>query len=162
MLGEINEMAASSKFDLSSGSPDKLAYSSVPRGVYTSASLDRSGSFREGMDNRILSALPSMSRSGSTVSQGDLMSFFHGLPLNTKLMASDHKIPRQGEVKRVIAAAFGISPADSPSVSLNGKLVPASSLEDLKRVRTNLHESSNRARYSSSPLFFGIATYKCN
>ncbi|XP_043706101.1 uncharacterized protein LOC122655817 isoform X2 [Telopea speciosissima] len=142
-------MAASSKFDLSSGNSDRPTYPSMQRGMYTGASLDRSGSFREGMDNRLLSALPSMSRSSSSVSQGDVMNFFHGLPFNTKFMAPDNRFPRQGEVKRVIASALGVSPDDSPSVSLNGKPLPASSLEELKRVRANISESSDKARERS-------------
>ncbi|XP_042488480.1 uncharacterized protein LOC122068667 isoform X2 [Macadamia integrifolia] len=138
-------MAASSKFDPSSGNTDRPTYPSMQRGMYTAASLDRSGSFREGMDNRI-STSPSMSRSSSSVTQGDVINFFHGLPFNTKLMAPDHRCPRLGEVKRVITSACGVSPDDSLSLSLNGKPSPAFSLEELKRVRTNISESSNRAR----------------
>ncbi|XP_043721272.1 uncharacterized protein LOC122668803 isoform X2 [Telopea speciosissima] len=138
-------MAASSKFDPSSGNTDRPTYPSMQRGMYTAGSLDRSGSFREGMDNRILSTLPSMSRS-SSVTQGDVMNFFHGLPFNTKLMAPDHRFPRQGEVKRIITSALGVSVDDPPSLSLNGKPSPASSLEELKKVKINISESSNRAR----------------
>ncbi|XP_042508171.1 uncharacterized protein LOC122084155 [Macadamia integrifolia] len=155
-------MAANSKFDPSSGNPDRPSYPSAPRGMYTGASLDRSGSFREGMDNRILSALPSMSRSSSSASQGDVMNFFHGLPFNTKLMAPDNRIPRQGEVKKVIASALGVSSDDYPSVSLNGKPLPASSLEVLKRVRANISESSNKARERSKTLDECISKFdKC-
>ncbi|KAJ4958721.1 hypothetical protein NE237_025832 [Protea cynaroides] len=145
-------MAASSKFDLSSGNPDRPIYTSMQRGMYTAASLDRSSSFREGMDNRILSNLPNMSRSSSSVTQGDVINFFHGSPFNTKLMAPDNRFRRQGEVKRVIASAVGVSPDDSPSVSLNGKPLPASSLDELKWARITISESSDRARERSKSL----------
>ncbi|KAF8388781.1 hypothetical protein HHK36_025461 [Tetracentron sinense] len=144
-LGETNAMATSSKFNLSSGSPDRPVYPSGQRGAYPAASLNRSGSLREGMENRILSALPSMSRSGSTVTHGDVMNFFQCLRFDPKLMAADHKFPRQGELKRV-AAALGMSTNDSLYGSSKSKLLPTSSLEELKRVKASLHDSSVRAR----------------
>ncbi|KAJ4952124.1 hypothetical protein NE237_028956 [Protea cynaroides] len=142
VLGKISAMAGSS----SSGNPDRPTYPSMQRGMYAPASQDRSGRFCEGMDHRILSTLPIMSRSSSSVTQGDVINFFHGLPFNTKSMSLDHRAPKQGEVKRVIASALGVSLDDSPSLSLNGKPLPASLLEELKRARDNISESSNRAR----------------
>ncbi|KAF8401033.1 hypothetical protein HHK36_014336 [Tetracentron sinense] len=136
---------ATSKFSLSSGSPDRPAYSNGQRGAYTAASLNRTGSFREGMESRILSALPSMSRSISTVTRGDVMNFFQCLHFDQKLMAADHKFPRQGELKRV-TAALGVSTNDSLYGSSKSKLLPTSSLEELKRVKASLHDSSIRAR----------------
>ncbi|KAK9102514.1 hypothetical protein Sjap_019768 [Stephania japonica] len=134
-------MASGSKFDPSSNSPDRVTYPSGQRGVYTSASL--SGSFREGMENRILSSLPSMSRSSSSLSQGDVMNFFHGLPVPVP----GQKFSRQGqgELNRVITA-LGIPLDESSSGSLNPKILPASSLEELKRVKVSLHENSVKAR----------------
>ncbi|OVA08397.1 hypothetical protein BVC80_209g129 [Macleaya cordata] len=137
-------MSASSKFDLSSGSPDRPTFPSGQRGVYTAASLDRSGSFREGMENRIQSSRPNMSRSGSALSQGDVTNFFHSLPLDNKLMAAGHKLPRQVEVNRMITASLGISPDDSLSGSSTTKLLPAS-LEGIKRVKDSIHDGVTRA-----------------
>ncbi|XP_010262016.1 PREDICTED: uncharacterized protein LOC104600644 isoform X2 [Nelumbo nucifera] len=135
-------MASNSKFDLSSISPDKTAYPSGQRGAYSaSSSLDRSGSFHEGMDNnRILSALPSMSRSGSSVAQVDVMKNFQSLHFDTKLMAVDHRFPRQFELKRILVAAT----AGDDSSSLSSSKLTA--LEDLKRAKVILQESFVRAR----------------
>lgn len=139
-------MAASSKFDLSSGSPDRPLYSSGQRGSYASASFERSGSFRdrETMENPILSSLPSMSRSSSSITQ-DVMSFFHCLRFDPKLVAQEHKLHRALELRRTISAALGISPDDSTSASLKGKLLSPST-DELKRVKAGIRESSSKAR----------------
>ncbi|XP_058110303.1 uncharacterized protein LOC131253351 isoform X2 [Magnolia sinica] len=148
-------MASSSKFELSSGSSDG-PYPSGQRGSYAAASLDRSGSFREGMENRA-SALPGMSRSGSTLSHIDMMNFLQSLPFDAKVMVAEQKFPRQGELKRVLMSALSISPSDSLSGAFSGKPLPASSLEELRRVRATLHENSVKASDLAKSLNDGIS-----
>ncbi|KAL4269704.1 hypothetical protein GQ457_HM000780 [Hibiscus cannabinus] len=120
-------MAMSSKFDLSSGSPDRPLYTSGQRGAHLAAQFDRSGSFRETMENQILSSLPSMSRS-------------------TSVVAADYKSSRQGDFKRHINVALGISADESPTVSSKGKLPPSPIPEEIKRVKAGLRDSSVKAR----------------
>ena len=136
-------MAASSKFDMSSSSPDRPLY--AQRASYTAASLDRSGSFRENMENPILSSLPSMSRSSSSVSKGDVINFFQCLR-DLKLMVADHKFIRQVDFKRLTSATLGLPVDDSPSGSSKGKPLPSPSMEELKRLKAGLPESSTKAR----------------
>ncbi|XP_057506435.1 uncharacterized protein LOC130789630 isoform X1 [Actinidia eriantha] len=140
-------MAASSKFNMSSGSPDRPLY--AQRASYTAASLDRSGSFRENMENPILSSLPSMSRSSSSVSQGDVMNFLQCLRCDPKLMVVDHKFSRQVDFKQLTSAALGLPVDDSPSGSSKGKPLPSPSPEELKRLKARLHESYIKARERS-------------
>lgn len=135
-------MATSSKFDLSSGSPDRPLYVSGQRGSHIAASLDRSGSFRESMENPILSSLPNMSRSTSTVTQGDVISFLQQSPFDPKEHMSIHK----GDFKGHMNVVLGISPDKSPSGSIKGKLLPSPSPEDIKRVKAGLRETSAKAR----------------
>ncbi|KAJ9548103.1 hypothetical protein OSB04_020646 [Centaurea solstitialis] len=137
-------MASSGKFDLSSASPDRPLYNSAQRGSYTAASLDRSSSFRENMENPILSSLPSMSRSTSTVTQVDVTNFLQCLRFDPKLMAAEHKFNRHGDFKRLASSVLG-SPDASPSGSSKGK-PSSSSPEDLKRLRAGLRESTIKAR----------------
>ncbi|KAA8523278.1 hypothetical protein F0562_009701 [Nyssa sinensis] len=137
---ETDAMAASSKFDLSSASPDRPLY--TQRASYAAATLDRSGSFRENMENPILSALPSMSRSSSTVTQGEVTNFLQCLRFDPKSMATDHK---RGDFKQLSSAALGLPPDDSPSGSSKGKL-PSPSPEELKRLKAGLRESLMKAR----------------
>ncbi|XP_076932026.1 uncharacterized protein LOC143597401 isoform X2 [Bidens hawaiensis] len=135
-------MASSGKFDMSSVSPDRPLYNTAQRGSYSAASLDRSSSFCENMENPILSSLPSMSRSTTTVTQVDVTNFFQCLRFDPKTMASEHK--RHGDFKRLASAVLG-SPDESPSGSIKGKL-PNSSPEDLKRLKAGLRESTIKAR----------------
>lgn len=130
-------MAASSKFNMSSDSPDRTLY--AQRGSYTAASLDRSGSFRENMENPILSSLPSMSRSSSAVSHGDVHKFLQCLRF-------DPKFSRQVDFKRLTSVAFGIPLDDSPSASSKAKPT-SSSLDELKRLKAGLRETSIKGRY---------------
>ncbi|XP_059633157.1 uncharacterized protein LOC132275956 [Cornus florida] len=136
-------MAASSKFDMSSGSPDRPLY--PQRASFTAASLDRLGSFREKMENPILSSLPSMSRSCSAVTQGDVLNFFQCLRFDPKSVA-EYKFSRQGDFKRTTSVALGLPLDDSPSGSSKGKLLPSPSPEELKRLKAGLREISSKAR----------------
>ncbi|XP_077231142.1 serine/arginine repetitive matrix protein isoform X2 [Tasmannia lanceolata] len=113
------------------------------------------------MENRISSGLPSMPRCFPTFSHGDMMmNSLQFLPFDTKPMAVDQKFPRQGELKRVITSALGIS-SDNPShVAYNGKPLPPSSLADLRRVKASLHESSIKARDRVKTLDEAISKFE--
>jgi hypothetical protein len=137
-------MATSSKFDMPSGSPDRPSYTSGQRGSHIAGPLDRSGSFRESMENPILSSLPNMLRSSSAVTQGDVVSFFQCLRFDPKALVTELKSSRQVEFKRYVGVALGISPDDSPSSSSKGKLQPSPIPEEIKRVKACLHESKAR------------------
>ncbi|XVF48956.1 hypothetical protein PTKIN_Ptkin03bG0229700 [Pterospermum kingtungense] len=139
-------MATSSKFDLSSGSPDRPLFTSGQRGAHLAAQLDRSGSFRETLENQILSSLPSMSRSSSIVAQGDVSNFFQCLRFDPKVVAADHKSSRQREFRRHITVALGISSDESPTMLPKGKLLPSPIPEEIKRVKGGLRDCSVKAR----------------
>nr|DAD28824.1 TPA_asm: hypothetical protein HUJ06_030292 [Nelumbo nucifera] len=76
-------MAGSTRFELASGSPEGSAFAGTypngQRGNY-SASLDRSRSFREGMENRMLSSGSGSSR-GTTALSANLQSLFQCLTM---------------------------------------------------------------------------------
>ncbi|XP_058756340.1 uncharacterized protein LOC131629576 [Vicia villosa] len=133
------------KFDPSSSSPDRPLYT-AQRGSHIAASLDRSGSFRECMENPILSSLPNMLRSSSPATHGDVESFFNYVHFDPKLLVLDHKSNRHVDYKRHANAALGISPDESPSSSAKGKLLPSPVPEDIKRMRDSLYSSTVKAR----------------
>ncbi|XP_039018587.1 uncharacterized protein LOC120149944 isoform X2 [Hibiscus syriacus] len=139
-------MATSSKFDLSSDSPDRPLYSSGQRGAQLAAQLDRSSSFREAMENQIQSSLPSMSRSTSVVVHGDVSYFLQCLRFDPKVVAAEHKSSCQGDFKRRINIALGISPDESPTLLSKGKLLPSPIPEEIKRVKAGLRDCSVKAR----------------
>lgn len=138
-------MAMSSKFDLSSDSPDRPIYSSGHRGSHLAAQMDRSSSFRESMENPILSSLPNMTRSSAVVAQGDVVKFFQCIPFDPKVVAAEHKSSRQGDFKRHMNTALGISADDSPGSS-KGKVALSPSPEEIKRVRDGLFGSLVKGR----------------
>ncbi|XP_072984829.1 uncharacterized protein [Typha latifolia] len=144
-------MAASSKFDLMSSSPDGPTFPNGQRGPYAAASLEKSGSFREGRENRISS---NISRSVSTSAQGDPVSV-QSLLSDLKTVVVDQKLPRPGDIKRVMSSIVGTSAEES--LSIGGRHLPCS-VEDIKRVRNNLNESSSKARERAKA--FGDAVLK--
>ncbi|KAE9608149.1 hypothetical protein Lalb_Chr08g0232421 [Lupinus albus] len=138
-------MAASSKFDLSSRSPDRLLYTGQ-RGSHVAASLDRSGSFHESVENPIPPSLPNTSRSSSSATQGDVMTFFNYVHFDHKLVAPEHKSNRQTDYKRHISAALGIPPDEPSSTSTKSKQLPSLVPEDIRRIKDGLHANFRRGR----------------
>ncbi|KAJ7979300.1 Serine/arginine repetitive matrix protein 2 isoform 2 [Quillaja saponaria] len=138
-------MSTSSKFDLSSGSPDRPLYAGQ-RGAHIAASLERSGSFRESMENPILSSLPSMSRCSSSQTQGDVINFFQCVRFDPKLVAAEHKSNCPADFKRHVNVALGISLDEFPSNSSKGKMLPTPQPDEIKRVKSGLRESNVKAR----------------
>ncbi|XP_049359557.1 uncharacterized protein LOC125824252 [Solanum verrucosum] len=139
-------MSASSRFDLSSNSPDRPLYVSGQRGSYASASLDRSASFRENMENPILSSLPNTTRSTSTITQTDVTNFFQCLRFDPKAMVTEHKLNRHSDFKRLTGLTLGMPVEDSPVVSSKGKPSSSPFPEEARRLKAGLRESCTKAR----------------
>lgn len=137
-------MAASSKFDMPSNSPERLIY--TPRGSFTGTPLERSGSFRENIETPILYSLPSMSRSSASVTQGDVTNFLDCLHFDPKSIVADYKFSRKVGFKRLTSAALGLQVNDSTPSIPKGKPLPLPSPEDLKQLKSDLCESSGKAR----------------
>ncbi|GFP79433.1 hypothetical protein PHJA_000086800 [Phtheirospermum japonicum] len=139
-------MSVSSKLDLSSGSPDRPLYASGHRGSYGAPSVDRSGSFRENMENPLLSSLPNMTRTSSSVTQGDVLNFFQCVRIDPKTMVVEHKLNRPAEFKRLASSAIGMPLEDTLPTSSKGKQLSTPSLEDLRRLKSGVRESGTKAR----------------
>lgn len=139
-------MSASSKFDLASGSPDRPLYTSGQRGSYATASLDRSGSFRENMESPVLPVLPNMTRGSSAATQGDVASFLQCLRFDPKSMVSNHKLNRPVDFKRLACLSLGVPLEDSTSVPSKGKPNSSPSPEDFRRLKASLRKSCTNAR----------------
>ncbi|XP_039041407.1 uncharacterized protein LOC120180044 isoform X2 [Hibiscus syriacus] len=98
------------------------------------------------MENQILSSMPSMLRSSSVAAQGDLSKFFQCLRFDPKVVAADHKSNRQGDFKRYIIVAFGLSASESPTPFSKGKLLPSPIPDEIKGVKAGLRDCSIKAR----------------
>ncbi|CAN6347220.1 unnamed protein product [Urochloa humidicola] len=140
-------MASGTKSDLVSGSPDGHGYFSVQRGPYAAASLERSGSFREGGDGYAMFPTSSSSRSAAL----DSTSVLQSLVVDLRTVTVDHKTSRL-DLKKSICSIFGTT-EDLTSIPSLGRNLP-NSIEEIRRVRSNLNDISNKAR-ERSRLFGG-------
>ena len=136
-------MASSTKSDLLSGSPDGHGYFNGSRGSYSSASLERSGSFREGGDSYATFPVSSSTRSPAI----DSATLLQSLAMELRAATLDQKASRL-DVKKSISSIFGTSPEESTSTPCTGRNFP-NSVEEIRRLRHNLNEMSNKARYYS-------------
>ncbi|KAJ6846856.1 uncharacterized protein M6B38_283615 [Iris pallida] len=152
-------MAASTKFDFPSSFSDGSTQPNGQRGPHSASSLERPGSFREGNESRISSSFLSTSRMGCPPSQADGVNLLQTIVSDLKTTVLDQKlpVPRPGEMRRSITSVLGISAEDSlPATSMKPLL--SSSVEEIKRLRNNLHEGSVKARDRAK--VFGEAAFK--
>ncbi|CAN8230033.1 unnamed protein product [Cochlearia groenlandica] len=134
-------MSAPAKFDYSSGVPDRPLYRSN-----LAAQMDRSSSFRETMEHPVSSSHSNLLRTTSPIAQTDVTNFFQCLRFDPKVVAADHKSIRQGDFKRHVNFALGVQGDESPSTTLNGKLIPSPIPEEIKRLKAGLRENNVKAR----------------
>ncbi|XP_062181197.1 uncharacterized protein LOC133885493 [Phragmites australis] len=132
-------MASGTKSDLVSGSPDGHGYFNAQRGPYAAASLERSGSFREGVDGYAIFPASSSSRSAVV----DSATLLQSLAVDLRTATVDHKTSRL-DLKKSISSIIGTSPEDSISTPL-GRNLP-NSVEEIRRMKNNLNDNSNKAR----------------
>ncbi|KAJ4972272.1 hypothetical protein NE237_005371 [Protea cynaroides] len=144
-------MAGNTRFELTSGSPEGSAFAATypngQRGNYSAANLDRSRSFREGMENRMLSSGPGSSRGSNTLSASMP-------PLSQCLVLeplSDPKFPRAGELRRVLNVNFGNASEDHSVGAAHSKAPPVA-IDELKRVKTSIYDACSKARERAKTL----------
>ncbi|KAG8085256.1 hypothetical protein GUJ93_ZPchr0010g9083 [Zizania palustris] len=144
-------MASGTKSDLMSGSPDGHVYFNGQRGLYSAASLERSGSFREGGDRYATFTASGSSRSPAVDSATLLQS------LATDLQTTLEQRTSRLDVKKSISSILGTSPEESTSTPCVGRNL-SHSLEDIRRMKNNLCDISNKAREKSRA--YGAAVMK--
>ncbi|XP_077235785.1 uncharacterized protein LOC143877548 isoform X2 [Tasmannia lanceolata] len=140
-------MAGSTRFELASNSPDGSAFTSTnpngQRGTYAGAKLDRTGSFRESFENRILASGPVTSRGGTLSAEIPLLS--QCLMLE-QLSMGDQKFTRSGELRRVLGVSLGFTSDDRSLGAAPSKPLPPVASEELKRFKASVIDSSIRAK----------------
>ncbi|XP_068329024.1 uncharacterized protein [Pyrus communis] len=147
-------MAGGVRFEMSAASPEDSAfaggYSNGMRGNYPGASLDRSGSFREGGESRMLSSGASTPRDNAA-SRGNLPSLHQCLMLDPITMG-DQQFTSLGELRRVLGIPFGGSLEDNPFGAANLKPHTPVATEDLKWFKDGVLVASNKARVRAKRL----------
>ncbi|KAF3780501.1 hypothetical protein EJ110_NYTH36358 [Nymphaea thermarum] len=142
-------MASGGRFDSASGSPEGStllsSYSNGQRSSFAAGSLDRSSSFREGSDSRITGSGSSISR-GDASSYVDLPSISQWMNLDSISMG-DQKFTRLGELKKALnISSIMLTEDGSFGTALHSKPLSPPMLEDLKRLKSSIIESSARAK----------------
>lgn len=132
-------MAGSTRAELASSSLNGISFASVhpngQQGNYSASNLDRSGSFRESLENRMMVSGQIGSRNAETIPVSQYMSLVP-FPINGL------RNVRSGELRRVL----GISVEDHSFGSLQSKPLPPISWDELKRFRGNVEETRCRAK----------------
>lgn len=142
-------MAANLRFESSSTSSEDLAFvGSYPnghRGNYANASLDRSGSFREGGESRMFSSGASTPR-GSATLMADMPPLSHCLSLDP-ITIENHKYTRLGELRRALGIiSFGSTAEDNSFGAAHSKPAPQVATEELRRFKASVQDACNKAR----------------
>ncbi|XP_020529611.1 uncharacterized protein LOC18444914 isoform X2 [Amborella trichopoda] len=148
-------MASNARFDVASSSPEGSTftanYQNGQRGAF-SVPVDRSGSFHESIEGRVMN-------SGSNVTRGGMLPhsempppLSQCLPLEP-LSMGEQKFSRQGELKRVLSVSLGITSEDSSFGAAHNKPMSAAAIEELKRFKSCILENTSKAREKAK--FFG-------
>ncbi|KAK9284066.1 hypothetical protein L1049_012326 [Liquidambar formosana] len=147
-------MAGNLRFELTSGSPEESGFSgnyqNGQRGNYHGASLDRSGSFRDGSEGRMFSSGTCSAR-GNATSTGDLPSLSQCLMLD-QITIEEQKYTRSGELRRVLGFSFGSTAEDNSFGAAHAKPPPPVATEELKRFKASVADASKKARVRSKTL----------
>lgn len=139
-------MAGNTRFESCSASSEEFSlsgsYINGQRGSYSSVSLDRSGSFRDGGESRVFGSITSSRR--SPTSTGDLPLLSDCLMLDPVKMG-DQNYSR--ELRRVLGSSFGCNVEDTSFGPSHSKPLPPVAIEELKRFKTTVRDASIKARY---------------
>ncbi|KAL1544449.1 hypothetical protein AAHA92_21300 [Salvia divinorum] len=135
-------MDGNSRFELMSASPDTNFAGNYQRG-YSSPSLGRSSSFREGSESRNISSGKANSR-GSAISPGDVPSLSQCLILEPLVMG-DPRHARSGELRRVLTNSVGSNLEENSFGPAHLKNSPPAAVEELKRLRASVADTCFKA-----------------
>lgn len=142
-------MAANLRFEPGLASPEEStlagSYSNGQRGNYGNASLDRSGSFREGGESRMFSSGASTPR-GNATSMADMPPLSLCLTLDS-ITIENQKYTRLGELRRALGIiSFGSTAEDNSFGAAHSKPAPQVATEELRRFKSSVQDACIKAR----------------
>ncbi|KAK4761229.1 hypothetical protein SAY87_006122 [Trapa incisa] len=146
-------MAENVRFESSPANTEELGlggtHQNVQRASHSGASLNKSGSFREGSEGRIIYA--------STFSRGSSPLFVDVYLVSQCLILEpfpmvDQKYPKIGELKKALGIPLGTSAGDGNFGANHAKFPQQVILEELKRFRSSVVDVSTKARYRLKKL----------
>ncbi|KAM7463800.1 hypothetical protein LguiA_031921 [Lonicera macranthoides] len=146
-------MAGNARFQLTSASSELGFAGNYPnekRRNHYGPSMDRSGSFREGVESRMFGSGVSISRGNGSFT-GDLPPLSQCLFLEPIVMG-DQKFTRSGELRRVMGFSGGCSSEDNSFGAAHLKPSPPLAMEDLKRFISSVIDTCKKARGRAKKL----------
>ncbi|KAL1542284.1 hypothetical protein AAHA92_26404 [Salvia divinorum] len=143
-------MAGNARFELTSASPDSGFAGNFQNGQrgYSASSLDRSTSFRDGIEGRNFSSGKANSR-GSATSSGDASTLSQCLTLDPFVI--DQKHAQSSDVRRVLGFVSSSS-EDNSYGTAHIKNPSPTALEELKRLRASVADSCLKASSRAKKL----------
>ncbi|XP_057789312.1 uncharacterized protein LOC131006156 isoform X2 [Salvia miltiorrhiza] len=144
-------MAGNARFELTSASPDSGFGGNFQNGQrgYSASSLDRSTSFRDGIEGRNFASGKANSR-GNATSSGDASTLSQCLMLEQFVI--DQKYAQSSDVRRVLSLFVGSSSEDNSFGTAHVKNPSPAALEELKRLRASVADSCVKASSRAKKL----------
>jgi hypothetical protein len=137
-------MSLNNKSDMSTSGSESPLFPSGSRGTIF---LERPGSSRDSIANRIQSSSLGTTRSAASYVVGDPVGLVQSIISDVKPMVPE-KLPRPAETKRIMGCFAGISDELGPGRHMGV------SKEGVKRMRSRLAEGANKAKYASEKLLY--------
>ncbi|KAL6989313.1 hypothetical protein U1Q18_015061 [Sarracenia purpurea var. burkii] len=146
-------MVGSARAELTLGSPEPGFvgnYPNGPRGNLPGPSLDRPGSFRDGVENRMSGSGSGIARVSGTMI-GNLPPVSQCLMLEPIVMG-DQKYTRSGELRRVLGFSVGSSSEENYFGAAHSRPSTLMTMEELKRYKESILDANNKARGRAKKL----------
>jgi hypothetical protein len=137
-------MSSNNKSDMSTSGSESPLFPSGSRGT---AFLERPGSSRDSIANRIQSSSLGTTRSAACSVVGGPVGLVQSIISDVKPMIPE-KLPRPADMKRIMGSFAAISDELGPGRHMGV------SKEEFKRTRSRLAEGSNKAKYASEKLLY--------
>lgn len=138
----------STRFELTSNSSEGSSltanYQNGQRASYAGPSLDRSGSFRENIENRMLTSGSATYRGGT--SSVEMPPLTQSLVLE-QFSLGEQKFTRAGELRRVLGVSLGTTSEDLSVGAVHSKPPLPVALEELRRFKASVLDTSSKARF---------------
>ncbi|KAK1323823.1 hypothetical protein QJS10_CPA02g00964 [Acorus calamus] len=113
--------------------------------MYSASSLERSGSFRESMENRTLNPGSALSRGSGGALLGEIPPPSQYMTLE-QISLGEQRYPRSGELRRALGVSLAVTSEEHPFIQSNKPISPVPS-EEIKRIKASVLETFARARY---------------
>ncbi|KAJ0764035.1 hypothetical protein HanPI659440_Chr08g0287671 [Helianthus annuus] len=146
-------MAGNAAFESASTSSSEQVFSGTYMNGQRGGSVDRSGSYREGSESRMLSSgfavppAPLRGGSSSVVASDDIHTLLQSISLEPIVVR--HQVEWYDELRRVLGVSVGSTTEEN---SYKKPISPMADLKDLKRFRLSVEDACVKARVRANRM----------